>query len=415
MKRNSVARWIRNESGNVLITALLLIFASSIIGATVVLISSTDLKISGNQAQETESLFAAEAGLAETIHRLSLANPTEVSGVNVAIGDAKPYDPNWKVYVELNNDAPSTNGSVTTTGTLQDLSGDYLEYSEDGTGANAIVVEHKWEDRNADGVRDANEIVLYDPALVPPENFNTGNPIDVVTVTGRRGQGRTVLQAEVTRQKLMTKAMGALYTDKAVTISGNSAFCGWNHPLSMPVGTRPNGCFAYHLADGNLAGVTTTGDNVQEQGNAHDIEGNPVMDTNPANPWYSLAELLGITQSALNDMLADPDFTAPADVMDGVVYIQGSTTFNAGMVGHGLTYVTGNCTINGGFEYYGLIYIEGDLHITGTPWILGSVNVKGTSDFNFSSGNCGILFSSEAIDAYVGSLMPMSVLAWRDL
>jgi len=406
---------IRDERGNILITALLLIFASSIIGATIVMISSTDLKISGNQELETESFFVAEAGMSEAIHRLALANPTEFNGHNVAISDQKPYSPDWKVYIELNNNAPVQNGSVVTTGTLQDLSGDFLAYSVDDATDDAVTVEHKWEDRNADGVRDDDEIVLYDPALVPPENFDSGNPIDVITVTGRRGGARVVLQAEVTRQKLMTKTMGALYTDKAVTISGNSAFCGWNHPLAMPIGTRPNACFAYHLADGNLAGVTTTGDVVQEQGNAHDIEGSPEMDTDPSNPWYSLAELLGITTSQLNELLADPDFTAPADLMDGVTYIQGSTTLNAGMVGHGLLYVTGDCAINGGFEYYGLIYIEGDLHITGTPWILGSVNVKGTSDFNFSSGNCGILFSVEAIDTYVGSLMPMSILAWRDL
>jgi Tfp pilus assembly protein PilX len=407
--------WIRGERGNILITALLLIFASSIIGATIVMISSTDLKISGNQELETESFFVAEAGMSEAIHRLALANPTDVGGRNVAISDQKPYDPDWKVYIELNNNAPVQNGSVVTTGTLQDLTGDVLAYSVDNATDDAITVEHKWEDRNADGVRDADELVLYDPALVPPENFDTGNPIDVVTVTGRRGAARVILQAEVTRQKLMTKTMGALYTDKAVTISGNSAFCGWNHPLAMPIGTRPNACFAYHLADGNLAGVTTTGDVVNESGNAHDIEGSPAMDTDASNPWYSLAELLGITTSQLNELLADPDFTAPADLMDGVTYIQGSTTFNAGMVGHGLIYVTGDCAINGGFEYYGLIYIEGDLHITGTPWILGSVNVKGTSDFNFSSGNCGILYSAEAIDTYVGSLMPMSILAWRDL
>jgi hypothetical protein len=154
---------------------------------------------------------------------------------------------------------------------------------------------------------------------------------------------------------------------------------------------------------------------VQEQGNTHDIEGSPPTDTDPSNPWYTLAELLGITQSQLNDILSNPDFTAPADEMDGVTYIQGNATINANMVGHGLLYVTGDCTVNGGFEYYGLIYVEGDLKITGTPWILGSVNVKGTSDFNFGAGNCGILYSSEAIDAYVGSIMPMSILAWRDL
>ena len=41
--------------------------------------------------------------------------------------------------------------------------------------------------------------------------------------------------------------------------------------------------------------------------------------------------------------------------------------------------------------------------------------VKGSADLQFSAGNCGILYSEEAIQQYVGGLMPMITLAWRDL
>jgi hypothetical protein len=406
---------VADTRGNVLITALLLIFACSIMGATVVLLSSTDLKISGNQGRDTESLFTAEAGLAETVHRLSLANPTMSSGVNIAIGDTEPYDPLWRVYVQNTGGSPSQSGSTWYVPSLQDLSGDYLDYTVASGTDGAIMVEHKWEDRDGDGSRDDDEIVRYDPALVPPENFDTGFPIDVVTVTGRSSDARHTLQAEVTRQTLRTKAMGAFYTDRAVEIKGNSSFCGWNHNLSTPVGTRPNVCFSYHESEGNLGGVTTTGDQVKEKGVTHDIEGNPRTDTDPANPWYTLAELLGITEGQLTSLLANPDFTSPQDVMDGVTYIQGDANINAGMVGHGLMYVTGDITINGGFEYWGLIYVEGDGNIIGTPWIIGSVCIKGTADWNFGAGNCGVLYSAEAIKQYVGQLMPMQILAWRDL
>jgi hypothetical protein len=83
--------------------------------------------------------------------------------------------------------------------------------------------------------------------------------------------------------------------------------------------------------------------------------------------------------------------------------------------GHGLIYITGNCTINGGFTYYGMIYVEGDCKITGTPWIMGTVMVKGTSDFQFSAGNCGILYSEDALQQFVGGLMPMMTLSWREM
>jgi hypothetical protein len=406
---------INNDRGNVLMTALLLVFASSIIGATVVMLSSTDLKISGKQGHETQALFVAEAGLAEAVHRLGLANPTVMGGYNVAIGDLPPYDPDWKVYVQLHNNAPTSDGSTSYVGTLQDLSGEHLAYSVASGTDDVISIEHKWEDLDADGIHDADEVVRFDPSRVPPENFETGFPIDIVTVKGQSGQGERTLQADVTRQVMMTKAMGAFYTDKALEIKGNSAFCGWNHPVGIPEGIRPNECFAYHTGDGHLGGITTTGDEVKIKGGKKDIEGDPPVDDDATNPWYSLAELLGITQSQLNDLLAKPDFTAPADLMDGITYIQGDATLNAGMVGHGLIYITGNVTINGGFIYYGLIYIEGDAQITGTPWILGSVSVKGTADFRFTAGTGGVLYSAESIATYIGQLFPMQVLAWRDI
>lgn len=420
MKMHSTIATLRNEHGNVLITALLLIFAASIIGATVVLISSTDLKISGNQKQETESLFTAEAGLAEAIQRMGSPDPTNVTvggaTFNAAIRDKEPYDPNWKVYIRLVNQAPTTSGSTTITGTVQNLNNaNVLQYSEPNGTNDVISIEHKWKDRNGDGVRDPNEIVRYDPAKVPPENFDTGNPVDIVTVTGRSGQGKQTLQAEVTRQTLILKAMGALYTDKAVRIAGTSAFCGWNHDINTPVGTVPNQCFSYHLSDHNLPGITTTGDNIDEQGNAHDIDGNPATNTSNLNPWYSLAEVLGVTDGQLAKVLSDPDYTAPADSMNGVTYIQGDATINAGMTGHGLMYITGDARINGGFTYWGLIYIEGDLTIVGTPWVLGSVIVKGKGDYHFGAGNGAILWSKDAIDTYVDELMPMNILTWRDI
>lgn len=412
----------RDERGNVLIIAMLLVFATFIIGTTLAMVTGTDLKISGNQELGTEAQFAADAGLAETIHRLALANPTPVvvngATINGSIADnTKPYDPNYKAYIMLTpaGASPIVNGSTLTAGTFQDLNaGNVIQYSEPGGTQNVITVQHKWRDVNNNGVRDPGEIVLYDPAKVPPENLVSGGPVDIVTVTGRAGNTKRVIQAEVAHARILAKTLGALYTDKAVKITGSSAFCGWNHDIDTPVGTKPNACFAYHLPKGSLAGVTTTGDVVNQQG-AADIEGSPaVTNTSGTNPWYSLAETLGITQGDVNALLADADYTAPAPVMDGICYFQGNATINSNMTGHGLIYCTGNLTVNGGFNYWGLIYVEGDCMITGTPWILGSIMVKGTSDFNFNSGNAAVLYSQDAITEYVGRSMPMVLLAWRE-
>ena len=411
---------LRDERGNALVMAILLVFAASAIGAMVALMSATDLKISGNQERGTEAFFVAEAGMSEAIHRLSLPYPTNVviggSTINASIADAPPIDPDYRAYLALKAPGanPTFSGNTMTAGTLQNLSGDVLEYSRASGTDDVIMVEHKWNDLDADGTRDAGEIVLYDPARVPPENFATGNPIDIVTVTGRSGATEHRLEAEVTRLRLVAKTLGAMYTDKAITVSGNSHFCGFNHDMNMPAGTVQNACFAYHLGEGHLAGVTTTGDVITMKGST-DVDGSPAStDNNPTNPWYTLAEVLGLSNSETAEILANADHNSIVTPLDGVTYIQGNATINSTTVGHGLLYVTGDVTINGGFKYWGLIYVEGDAKITGTPWIEGSIIVRQNADFNFSAGNCGVFYSQDAISQWVGSAMPMVTLSWRD-
>ncbi|HET6347651.1 MAG TPA: PilX N-terminal domain-containing pilus assembly protein [Candidatus Krumholzibacteria bacterium] len=420
MKSHPVLDTVHNERGNILVIALLLVFASFIIGGAVAMMSSTDLKISGNQEMGTEAQFNAEAGIAEAVHRVNMVYPTNVmvggQQVNASIQDMPPIDPNYKAYIMLTPVTPNPTivGSTITAGTLQDLSGDYLDYSKDSGTNEVVTVEHKWQDLNGNGTRDAGEIVLYDPLQVPPENFKKGNPVEVITVTGHSGTGKREVQTEVTRLRLSFKSMGAMYSDKALTVSGSSVFCGYNHDLNTPVGTVLNACYAYHLADDHLAGVATTGDVVSQKG-ANKTDGQPPTNTDASNLWYSLAEALGVTQSQVEDLLANPDNTSITPVIDGITYINGNATINAGVVGHGLLYVTGDVTINGGFHYWGMIYVEGDCKITGTPWILGAVMVKGSADFQFSAGNCGILYSEDAVQQYVGGLFPMVTLAWREM
>lgn len=412
---------VRNERGNALIMAILLVFAASAIGAMVALMSATDLKISGNQERGTEALFVAEAGMSEAIHRLGTPYPTNavVNGqtINISIADEKPIDPDYKAYIRMTAPAanPSFSGNTLSAGTLQDLNGDVLQYSRDSGTDDVITVEHKWDDLDGDNTREAGEIVLYDQSRIPPENFETGNPVDIITVTGRKGTTQRVIQAEVTRLRLVAKTLGAMYTDKALTVSGNSHFCGYNHDPSIPAGTVQNACFAYHESEGHLAGVTTTGDVVTIKGST-DVDGSPTnTDTNPANPWYTLAEVLGLSNEETQEVLDNADHNSIVNPLDGVTYIQGNATINSTIVGHGLLYVTGDVTVNGGFKYWGLIYVEGDAKITGTPWIVGSVIVRQNADFNLSAGNCGVFYSEEVISQWVGSVMPMVTLSWRDL
>ena len=133
------------ESGNVLIITLLILFAMAIIGSTVAMVSTMDLKISGNQRKTSEALFVAEAGLTEAIHRLSLPDPSDATiggwTGNIAISDSEPYDPNWTTFVYLDNPAAvaAGAGSIHTTGTIQDPNQPYLEYSQP-SGTNGVLM-----------------------------------------------------------------------------------------------------------------------------------------------------------------------------------------------------------------------------------------------------------------------------------
>lgn len=411
-----------SERGSVLVVTLIIVFAVGVMGATLAMLSSMDLKISGNQRVTTQALDVAEAGLSEAIHRLALPNPTvaTVGGWtgNIAIGDPPPYDPLWetRLYLTVPGSSPAAAGSIVTTGTVQDPNQGYLQYSRaNGTG-DVLTIRHKWRDRNGDGTRDADEVVRYDPEQIPPENFTAGHPVEIVTVTGRMGMGERVIQAEVTKRKLTARAMAALHIDKAIRITGNPGICGYNHAVNTPVNTVPNACFAWHTADGHLPGIATTGDDIDIQGGAADVEGDPTpTDSSSTNPFYSLAELLGLSQDELNQILANADNTSVTNPLNGITYLTGDHHINANTVGTGLVYCTGNLFVNGTFQYTGLIYVEKDVTINGTFWGLGAIVVRGVTDYNTSAGNAGLLYSSEAISQAIGQYMPMILLSWREL
>jgi hypothetical protein len=412
---------LKNEDGNILVLTLIVLFAISIIGGTLAMVSSMDLKIAGNQRTTTQALFVAEAGLTEAVHRISLPNPTNVTvggwTGNAAISDSEPYDPNWetRIYLTAPGAAPAAGGSVVSTGTIQNPNNPYLEYSETAGTDDVLTIRHKWRDRDGDSARDANEVVRYDPMQMPPENFNSGFPVEVVTVAGQSAEGRRIVQAEVARKILIARTLGALYVDKAVKLTGNCAFCGWNHNVNTPPGTQPNACVAWHLPSGNLPGVTATGDEVKTQGSA-DVLGNPTpIDNAATNPFYSLPEVLGLSAAEVNKMLANADNTSITNPLNGITYINGNANINSNLTGQGLIYVTGDLKAAGSFRFKGLIYVEGDVHFTGTPWVLGSMIVRGTSDFNFSAGNAAVLYSKDAISQALSGALPCLMLSWKEL
>lgn len=416
----------QSERGAALIISLMMLLALGFVGAALVFTAGGDLKMAGADRRGTQAQSAAEAGIQEAMHRLALSAGTMVSvngeTFDAAIRDTTDnLDPNWEVRIyEPGASSPTSAGSLHYTPTVQPQGTD-LDYLRAGS---FLSIRHKWIDRNADDVRNANELVRYDAARIPPENFATGSPIEVVTVAGHRSDARRNLMVETTRYPFTPNVFAALTADNGVDVRGNVHICGMNHDADTPafthLETSPPCSPDYDEPSGHLSGVTTTGDPIDVTG-ATNLLGQPsAIDTSSANPFYTLAEALGVTQEMVDRVLANPDHTSATDPspLEGIVYINGDATgaqrFD-NVTGQGLIYVTGDMGISGNFAWRGLIYVEGDVRIVGTPWILGAMLVRGNTNTAFGGGTPNVLYSREMLRIALEMAFDYVVLSWKEL
>lgn len=426
-----------NERGFGLVVAILTIVALFALGTTLMFLSRTDFNISKHQTLHVEAIYVAEAGVEEALHRLALPNPTTLNvnggSMNAAIRDTvKPYDPDWRARIFLCSPAnvPFTPLGEYHTATIQD-DASWLEYSSAANPATALTIEHKWRDLDDDGVREAGEIVLYDASRFPPENFDTGIPVEVVTVTARSATSERTIMAEAIRYPINANVLAALMCDNGVDVRGNVTVCGHDHSIDVPHYTMFPTCGDYELCGGHphnsgrceaagcLIGIITTGDEVDKRGTT-DVGGHPdAEDTSSTNHFYSLPEALGLSQEEVDVILATPDWR---DVQhgrwqEGITYVDNEggaeARWNNGG-GSGLLYVTGDLATEGNFRWKGLIYVEGDYRLLGTASIVGSVIVRGVSEYAFTGGNPCILYCSEAISEGISKHLGYVKIGWKE-
>jgi len=411
----------QGEQGSALLVTMVMLLALGFIGAALVLSGGASLKTAGWDREGVQAQFAAEAGVKEALHRLGMVAGTNVTANGVtfdpSISDpSNPPDPNWQAHIYMPSAVIpiSEDPSIVFTPTVQSAS-DAIDY----TRGNQLTVSHKWRDRNADGIRDPDEIVRYDAGRVPPENFDTGGPIEVIQVNGFHGAARRQLRVEATRFPFSPNVLAAIVSDNGVDVVGNVSICGHDHDAATPAGTdlqtAPACSPLYDEPTGHLPAIRTTGDPVERSGST-DLNGSPALtDTSSSNPFYSLAQSLGVTQDVIDEVLSHADHTdIDTNPLDGITYIQGDA-MATNVDGSGLLYVTGDLHTSGNLNWRGLIYVEGDFMITGTPWVLGGVVVRGRSDYAFSGGSPAVLYSSEMIRLALEQAFNYVVLSWKEL
>ena len=369
----------------------------------------------------------------EALYRLELSNPTMISvnggTINAAISDnTSPYDPNWRVRIFLcrPSEVPTAASGETYTATIQDADS-WLEYSSTDDPELAVVIEHKWRDLNSNGIREMGEIVRYDGSRHPPENFTSGSPVEVITVTGRHGDAKRTIVVEAVRFPLSANVRAGLLCDKGVDVRGNVTICGHNHSISTPQYTDLPECTDYELCSdrtnclsaGCLPGIMTTGDIIDKRGST-DLAGYPTPeDSASSNQFLTLAQTLGLTQAELEEVLAQANYhdVGVASPQDGITYVDnpgGEAKWTNG-TGSGLLYIKGSFKAAGNFIWRGLVYVEGDFKMTGTVWVLGAVVVRGESEWAFSGGNPAILYSRDAISYYLSQHLGYKRIGWKEI
>jgi type IV pilus assembly PilX-like protein len=398
------------EHGIALVVALIVLLVLSLIAAALMLSLDVETKISGHDERRTQALNVAEAGVAEAIARIRSGEVPDTLNPKMAT----------QIFLVAPGSVPVLGSDSTGLATAQPA-GKWLVYSGSKRGPQVLTVTYKTDDAHT-------AIYRYDKTKNPAVQTVSGEPIFVVTSTGKVGAETRTVVSEVFRKPFKTNIKAALTADRQVHwIGGNAAVCGYNHSLSTPTGYGDQGrltgntCVPYEVGHDDLPGCWST--DLVYTGGAADEAGVPTPDVSYqtgfyAGPW----EALGMTQAAFGSWLGarqDPAPTNPVGVTyldnDGTPGNQSGSWGMGGGIGQGMLYADGDLNLGSGFVFKGLIYVEGDLSFSGHAWILGAVIVRGRVKEVKMTGGATVLYSKDAIDLMLGKYAAnFTSLSWRE-
>ncbi len=397
------------EEGMALVIALLVLLVLTVLGAALMANVTTETKITGHKVRDTQSLTIAEAGVQEAMLRIRNGDvPDDVNVKAVSL-----------IYNQAAGSLPVSGTDTTSLATLQP-GGQHLAYSTPNKTPSVLAIKYKTK---------AGQVLKYDDAAVPKINTATGNPIWIVTSTGRTGTSSRQVYAEVTRSKFNVLARSAVTANVAIQFKGNIKICGHDHRMDTPSQTGPPACdvgmgqwWASTAHTTCLPGAWST-NSVTQQGSPT-IQGEPDDYHDFRTGFYSGPwDALGMQQNEFWAWVGTRQASEPV-VPQGIFYLDdddtkqnksGDWSFNGGD-GEGFLYCDGDLRINGSFTFKGLIYAEGDVVINGNCWILGGLIVNGKTVVKIANGSAIILYSSEAIQQKISKFGGnLRTIAWREL
>ena len=411
----------RDERGSALIVAVLVVMTLSVLALALFQSLHVETKVSGYELRDSKALNFAEAGIAEAIERI---RSREV-----------PDSQNPRMVTQIFNasagNVPALGADSTALATAQPA-GSWLAYSTATKGSDVLTVTYKTNAART-------QIYKYDETRSPAVQTASGMPVFVVSVTGRDGDARRKVVAEVT----MTRTAGSTHAKAAangwaqINCSVLAHLCGYDHVLTTPTWT---GCVVGRdgtatSCNKNLAIdewetdapsilAAWSGANIGVKDPSIQYGSNPAVlefqSPNYDGPW----EVLGQTQAQFIAALPPPQSIIPAN-LNGVVYLDndniphnasGKWHLYGPISGTGMLYIDGDLDISGDFDYRGMIYAEGYCKTSDKLWVLGMIYSGQKLEINSKNFGCAVLYSSEAIMQGAGLFgSKTTMLSWREV
>ena len=387
----------RNERGIALVISMLILLVMSLLGLVLMAGASLNRSLAGNDQRMRQSLNIAEAGIGEAQAR--------IANQDVLMDPADPAAA-CQVFNTVAGSVPVPGADTTALATGQPV-GSYLNYTTAGLGPDALTIGWK---KNAAGTA----VMRYDGTKNPAIQTLTGSPIYTITSTGRVGQARRTIVAEVMAKPYTVLAKGAFTANIDIIDLGNAVICGYDHSVNTPIndgnkgriGPKPDYCqfdetnVVANNRPGVWCGATLSASGASHTFGSPDTLGGQGKNNFYTGPW----DCFGMSQADFWSLVGAPQDPSTITNWNGVLYLDNNNVPQDGscqvgpngVVGEGLLYVDGDLHLNSNFAYKGLIYVEGDLDVNGNAWVLGAVVCRGKTKIKINGGFT-LLYSGDAI------------------
>ncbi len=426
----AVARCCAGERGNALVIAMLVLLVMSSMAAIFVAVTKTEKQISGNNLRDSQSLYVAEAGVAEAVSRMSTRASSSYIGETISAPT-----PGWGRYVVLSGNASSADPDRAQTaadgldndgdGQIDENGEAYPEvYSSQVSLENPLDypwVKVRYKQVDVGGVQ---RVVLFGDhdnnlATKPVQNVVRGHPVIIVTSNGTQSNAKKTVEVEALKLPGPT-VPGSIYTEGTLQCKGTAFHIDGNDydPVTETIvtGSTPLPGVVPTQGIGAVDCTTLQGwNNIDGAGTSPSIV--------PATVDIDLQAMFNL-YAAMADVLYDGSQSNPDTGNWGtiddyrIVCIKNGDLMMAGQNGGGgILLVEGDMKFSGQFTWYGLVICLGNVEFTGGgagTHIYGGLMTQGNVSGSGTVAGTSDIFYSSATIAKLTEFQTYTVCSWRE-